>query len=216
LRPRPITALDEGAITWSCPEAERAGRPLVVLLHGFGGHELDWAAWFPTLPTGTVGAALRGPVAVDQRWAWVDFTTRGTTGATGLAALSACARGVLAWLDRQDAQSVALVGWSQGGALAVHLLRQRPQRFASAALVAGFVWDRRPHAGLRARRPPVWYGMGAHDDVITPAMGTASRRWLAEHTTAHFVDFPDETHMLSHAFANGALRFTAEALTAGD
>jgi phospholipase/carboxylesterase len=215
LRPRPVIPLDEGAIAWSCPEAERAGRPLVLLLHGFGGHESDWAAWFPALPEGTVGAALRGPVAVDQRWAWADFADRGPTVPTGLAAGSACARGVLAWLDRQDAQRVALVGWSQGGALAVHLLRQRPQRFTSAALVAGFVWDRRPHVGVRARRPPVWYGMGAHDDVITPAMAAAARRWLAEHTAVDCVDFPDETHMLSPAFVDGALRFTATALTAG-
>jgi len=216
LSPRPITSLDEHAIAWSCSEAERAGRALVVFLHGYGGYESDWAPWLPALPAGAVGAALRGPVAVDQRWAWVDFAARGSTAASGVAALSACARGVLAWVDRQDAQRVALVGWSQGGALAVHLLRQRPQRFASAALVAGFVWDRRPHAGIRARRPPVWYGMGARDDVITPAMAAASRRWLAEHTDARVVDFPGETHMLSHAFADGALRFTADVLTATD
>jgi predicted esterase len=128
LRPRPVTPLDENAIVWSCPEAERVGRPLVVLLHGFGGHESDWAAWFPALPDGTVGAAPRGPVAVDQRWAWADVAARGPT---------------------------------------------------------------------------------------ATALATASSRWLAEHTAAHFADFPDETHMLSRAFADGALRFTAKALGAG-
>jgi phospholipase/carboxylesterase len=215
VRSAPVIPLDEGAVAWSCPEGARAGRPLAVLLHGFGGHESDWAAWFHALPEGVVGAALRGPVKVDQRWGWVDFAARGSTAAASIAGLSVCARGVLAWLDRQEARPVALVGWSQGGALAVHLLRQRSQRFAAAALVAGFVWDRRPHAGVRTRRPPVWYGMGAHDDVITPAVDTASRDWLAEHTDAHFVDFPDETHMLSHAFVDGALRFIAEALNRG-
>ncbi|WP_219470234.1 alpha/beta hydrolase [Nonomuraea rhizosphaerae] len=91
---------------------------------------------------------------------------------------------MLAWLDRQDAERVALVGWSQGGALGVHLLRQRPERFVSVALVAGFVSDLRPHAGVRARRPPVWYGMGGCEDVIPPDLAAASRRWLAEHTSA--------------------------------
>ena len=33
--------LDESAILWSAPERERAGRPLIVLLHGYGSHEGD-------------------------------------------------------------------------------------------------------------------------------------------------------------------------------
>jgi hypothetical protein len=56
----------------------------------------------------------------------------------------------------------------------------------------------------------------AQDDVIMLAVATASRRWLAEHTAAHFVAFSDETQMLSHAFADGALRFTAEPQAAGN
>ncbi|BDZ45779.1 hypothetical protein GCM10025866_16880 [Naasia aerilata] len=117
-----------------------------------------------------------------------------------------------AWLDRQEPTSISLVGWSQGGALAIHLMRQQPDRFVSAALVGGFVWDLTPHAGIRARRPPVWYGMGDRDDVITPGMAAASRRWLAEHTSADLVELPGESHMLSPRFAGEALEFTADRL----
>jgi phospholipase/carboxylesterase len=211
---RAVTPIDEDAIVWSHPEGERAGRPLIVFMHGFYGHESDWSAWFPKLPPGTVGASLRAPAPVGERWAWVNFDQPGMTISRMVSGLAAAARGVHAWIDRQGAARVALVGWSQGGALAVHLLRQRPDRFAGAAVVAGFVADVRPHAGLRARRPPVWYGLGGRDDVIPPTAAERSRRWLREHATATLVELPDEDHMLSATFVGPALEFTASALDA--
>jgi phospholipase/carboxylesterase len=209
---RATTPIDEDAVVWSHPARQRGRRPLVVFLHGFFGHESDWSAWFPELPAGTVAASLRGPAPVGERWAWVNFDQPGMTRSRVLTGLSAAARGVLAWIERQEADRISLVGWSQGGAMAVHLVRQRPDRFVSAAVVGGFVADVRPHAGLRARRPPVWYGVGGRDDVISPAMVAGSRRWLREHATATFADLPEADHMLSPTLVRPALAFTAESL----
>jgi phospholipase/carboxylesterase len=142
----------------------------------------------------------------------VDLAQPGMTRSRTLRELSAAARGVRRWLEREHDRRIALVGWSQGGALAVHLLRQQPERFVSAAVVAGFVADTRPHAGMRSRRPPVWYGMGGRDDVIPAAMAARSRRWLGEHASATLVDLPDEDHMLSPTFVGSAFEFTAAAL----
>ena len=69
---RATTPIDEGAVVWSRPEGERAGLPLVVFLHGYRGHESDWAGWFAELPPDMVGASLRAPVQVGEGWAWVD------------------------------------------------------------------------------------------------------------------------------------------------
>jgi phospholipase/carboxylesterase len=209
---RAVTPIDEGAVVWSHPEGERDGRPLVLFLHGYGGRESDWAAWFTHLRPGTVGASVSAPARAADGWAWADFDQPGMTHSRVLRELSATARGVRTWVERLPVGRIALVGWSQGGALAVHLLRQQPDRFVSAAVVAGFVADTRPHAGVRARRPPVWYGMGGRDDVIPAAMAERSRRWLSEHTTATLVDLPDEDHMLSPTFVGPALAFTAAAL----
>jgi len=206
------TRIDEDAIAWSQPVGTRTGKPLVVFMHGFSGDEADWSAWFPTLPPGVVGAALRAPVPVGDRWAWVRLGQPGTSTSPLRSSYSAAARGVSRWIDRQRVERVALVGWSQGGAMAVQLLRQQPGRFVSTAVVAGFVANTAPHAGVRARRPALWYGVGCRDDVIPPAMATQSRRWLAEHTSATFVDFPDDGHLLSPALVNGAVDFTLAAL----
>ena len=203
------TPLDEDAIAWSRDAGGRAGAPLVVFMHGYSGREDDWSAWFSALPEGVLGASLRAPVPVGDRWAWVRFDGPGMTTSRLRSDYAAAARGVGAWVERQRADRVALVGWSQGGAMAVQLMRQQPDRFVSVAVVAGFVANTAPHAGVRARRPPVWYGMGGQDDVIAPARATRSRRWLADHTTATFVDFPDDGHLLSPGLVHGALDFTA-------
>ncbi|BDZ45780.1 hypothetical protein [Naasia aerilata] len=73
---RRVTALDEDAILWSHPESQRAGRPLIVFLHGYYGRESDWNSSFAALPDGAVGATLRGPVPVSDRWAWAEFGAR--------------------------------------------------------------------------------------------------------------------------------------------
>ena len=54
--------LDESAILWSAPERERAGRPLIVLLHGYGSHEGDLFSLSPRLPLAATVASLRGPI----------------------------------------------------------------------------------------------------------------------------------------------------------
>jgi phospholipase/carboxylesterase len=194
-------ALDADAIVRagsSLPDA-----PLVVFLHGFGGNEHDWTPYFDLIPSSFAAAALRGPVALGDRWAWVHFGD----GQGGLGAFSAAARGVHAWLDTLGARRVVLVGWSQGAAMAIHLARQRPDRFDAVVMGAGFVWELRPHAALRARRLPVWYGIGTDDEVIPPRMVRSARRWLAETTELTEVEYPGARHLLTPALAHDAIAY---------
>ena len=46
----PHEPLDSDVVLWSAEPAERAGRPLVVLLHGYGADERDLFALAPHLP----------------------------------------------------------------------------------------------------------------------------------------------------------------------
>ena len=48
-------------VVWSKPEHERAGTPLLVMLHGYGRDESRMAKLFESLPSGFTCAALRGP-----------------------------------------------------------------------------------------------------------------------------------------------------------
>ena len=55
--------LDSEAVRWSVPPAERAGRPLLVLLHGYGSDENDLFGLVPYLPDAFVIASVRAPLA---------------------------------------------------------------------------------------------------------------------------------------------------------
>jgi phospholipase/carboxylesterase len=173
--------IDESAIMWSAPAAERAGRPLLVLLHGYGSHEGDLFGLAPHLPLQPVIASLRAPLREGLGYAWYGLDPQ--LNADRAEGADAAARGVLHWLDGQQATSVGLLGFSQGGAVALQLLRHAPERFAYAVNLAGFVvaGEAPADARLAAARPPVFWGRGTHDEVIPAGFVAATQRWLPEH-----------------------------------
>ena len=62
--------LDPASVLWSAEPEERAGRPALVLLHGYGADERDLFGLVPYLPAEFVIAAPRAPLAPPaQRYA---------------------------------------------------------------------------------------------------------------------------------------------------
>src|SRR5688572_32868384 len=57
---------------WSASAEERAGRPLLVLLHGHGGHEGDLFQLSPYLPLDRTIAAPRGGTPYGDGYTWFD------------------------------------------------------------------------------------------------------------------------------------------------
>lgn len=175
--------LDESAILWSAPEAERAGRPLLVLLHGYGSNEGDLFAMAPRLPLEPVIASLRGPRREGPGWAWSAPIMDGTASPHEI---DDAALAVLSWLDTLEATSVSLLGFSQGGAMTMQLLRNAPQRFAAAVVLSGFL-AQAEHAGdqeLARLRPPVFWGRGSADQNIPESLISRTGVWLAAHADA--------------------------------
>ena len=129
--------IDESAIIWSAPAAERADRPLLVLLHGYGSHEGDLFGLAPHLPLQPVIASVRAPLSASPGYAW--YPLDAATLESRSEGADAAARGLLQWLDGVQATSVGLLGFSQGGAMSIQLLRHAPERFAFAVSLAGFV-----------------------------------------------------------------------------
>jgi phospholipase/carboxylesterase len=175
--------IDPSAIIWSAPEAERAGRPLLVLLHGYGSNEGDLFGLAPHLPLQLVIASLRAPLRAGPGYAW--YGLEGATPESRSAGADAAARGLLHWLDGVQATSVGLLGFSQGGAISIHLMRHAPERFAFAVSLAGFVvqGDAPADARLADLAPPVFWGRGTHDAVIPAAFVDHTQAWLPAHTT---------------------------------
>jgi phospholipase/carboxylesterase len=171
-------ALDDDAVVWSVPREEISERladePLVVVMHGRGSHENDLAGLFPLLPEGVVYASLRAPLSGAPfgmgGWTWFP---PGEPANPSLETIDAAGRAVLAWLDRVEASfgappAVAVLGFSQGGAMSIHLMRLAPHRFAAAVNLSGFSASGSlpGDTELAARRPPLFWGRDEDDPVI--------------------------------------------------
>ena len=61
-------------VLWSQPEQERAGKPLLVLLHGYGANEQDLLSLAGMLPQEFAVASLRAPIAMGPGFTWFPLT----------------------------------------------------------------------------------------------------------------------------------------------
>jgi phospholipase/carboxylesterase len=190
--------LDADAVIWSAPERERADRPLLVLLHGYGSHEGDLFQLSPRLPLQPVIASVRAPLAASAGWAWFSFRDRGLDEPVP-AEIDDAARALLDWLDTLEFTSVSLLGFSQGAVTALQAMRLEPERFRAIAALSGFVASG-THEGddeLAAHRPPVFWGRGTLDQVIPAEAIERTAEWLPEHSTATIRIYENVAHSIS-------------------
>ncbi|GHH86865.1 esterase [Streptomyces sulfonofaciens] len=192
----PSASVDGRAVLWSAPEAERAGRHLLVAMHGWSYDETHLFRITSPLHGELVVASLRAPFAEAGGYAW--FPSRGNPIGNPRASLAnAMAGAVLTWLDEQPAfSSVGLIGFSQGGAMALQLLRQEPSRFSYAVQLGGFVVDdSRPGDRVLAdTRPPLFWGRGGLDGVIPRDAIARTDSWTRKHTDADIRVYPELGH----------------------
>lgn len=182
--PAPDLHLDRDAVLWSANERDRAERPLLLLLHGYGSDEADLFGIAAYLPLEPVIASLRAPIPEGPGFAWFSrFTNVVADPLAGNA--DAAARAVLEWLDEQPAVPTGLLGFSQGGALALQLLRLAPERFDYAVQLSGFVvqGSQQGDAELAERRPPVFWGRGTLDESIPATSLDRTTEWLPQHSS---------------------------------
>lgn len=192
-------------VWWSHPPQERAGRPVVVALHGRGATERSLAALAPDLPDSVVLACPRGPWPEGGGAAWWQMHCIGYPVAASLAATR---RRLLRWLDDAlpDAE-VALLGFSDGAVTAGDLLLAAPQRFRAAVLLGGGLPWNAPLRESRGRLSgvPVLLSYGAREQVFPRELLERSARWLQEESgaeadvlvepgLAHFVDTAQVEH----------------------
>ncbi|WP_405216234.1 alpha/beta hydrolase [Agrococcus sp. Ld7] len=174
--------IDADAVRWR--EGTDGGHDLLVVMHGLGSHEGDLFGLAPHLPAALTIASLRAPLPYGGGFAWFDFSP---IDSADHALIDEAAAAVLAWLDGLERpwRRVHLLGFSQGGAMAVQLARLAPERFASIAHLASFVHagELESDAALAARDPriPLLTTIGTLDDVIGPDRVARSAPWLDAH-----------------------------------
>jgi phospholipase/carboxylesterase len=209
-------SLDPGAVVWNRPPEDRSGRPLLVLLHGFGGHEHDLTPFAGRLPCEYAIASVRAPVPKPPGWAWFPRAPR-RSGLTFSEAVDLAADALLGWLADIAAPSVDLVGFSQGASLAVHAMRRDPAAVRAVVALAGFLAPGRQagDAELRARPHPVFFGHGGRDDVIGPADADRLEAWLRRHSRLEAHRYPELHHWVSAEQFDDAAGFLQQVLRDG-
>lgn len=192
--------LDPDAALWSDAPT---GRPLLVLLHGYGSDERDLFGLVPHLPSDFVFAAPRAPLS--PPWPAPGYSWYPIDGLAGRdsAAVTRAAERLCSWLDDHavGATSIGLLGFSQGAAIALQALRLQPERFAFAVNLSGYAsaGELPGDAVLAASRPPVFWGRGTHDDVIPEHLVAQTTEWLPAHSTLSGSVYPGLTHSVSQA-----------------
>lgn len=191
-----MTSTTEFTVRWSHPEGERTDH-LLVMLHGFGADENDLFGLAREFPERLTVASVRAPLQIPMGgFAWFPLSQDPVTGEIGSDAPSvrAAVEPLQAWVEsvRADFRSVTLLGFSQGMAMAMSLLRLDPAAYACTVGLSGFVADpdrAEPELAtlfdrddeVAGVRPKVFWGRGQEDPIISEARVEATHGWLNDH-----------------------------------
>jgi phospholipase/carboxylesterase len=201
-------SVEQGAV-WS--RADDAVSPLVVLLHGRGGTEQDLARLFPVLPDDVVAVSLRGALPRRDGYSWFSVGPDAREATVEHVAPSADA--VLAWIAERaptdetgTRRPVAVVGYSQGGAVAIHMMRRAPRALDTVVLIAALLGtgDEPGDDELLDVRPPVYWMRGLRDEAITLMDVQRVAYFLPPHSRLTTAEHPLLGHDLSDTFLAAA------------
>jgi phospholipase/carboxylesterase len=205
--------LDPDAVLWSAP-APAAGSDLLIMMHGWSYDERHLFALRPSLPEHVTIASLRAPIPEAGGYAW--FPSAGNPiGDPSPQIANAAAGAVLTWYDQLPPyRTVGLLGFSQGGALVLQMMRHRPTTFAYGVQLGGFVVnDQQPRdAELARTRPPVFWGRGARDTVIPSSAITRTFQFSSAHLSATQCVYSDLGHDVAGREVTDLAKFVNETL----
>jgi len=193
-------------------------RQLVLLLHGYGSNGADlisFAGEWQTILPDALFLAPNAPQSCGagrgyQWWPLTAFTP------DALAAGAASAASAIdAFIDRKLAQyqlqdaSLAIVGFSQGTMMALHVGLRRQQQVGSIIGYSGMLTGARELSGEQITKPPVLLIHGASDQIVPVAAlhdAETQLRSLGIDVTAHV------SAGLGHSVDAAGLRMGAEFL----
>jgi len=171
------------------PLSGKSPRHIVLLLHGYGSNGADLISFAPLWQQALPDALFLAPNAPQasgpqgyQWWPLAAFTPE------ALAAGAASAAGAIdAFIDRKLAQygldegSLAIVGFSQGTMMALHVGLRRKRQVAAIVGYSGMLTGAAELSGQLVTRPPVLLVHGDDDPIVPVAALHAAESELRRH-----------------------------------
>lgn len=199
-----------GGASWA--DGSATAPVVVLLLHGYGSHERDLVPVVDELGVTAPWASLRAPLELGNGGAaWFSLGAPGDPDPGPVAAATAA---IWEWVDAHVPPTARILplGFSQGGFMATQLLRTRPGRVVAPVVLAGFVLGAAQPADehLAAERPPLFWGRGDVDAVITADAVERAAAFLAAHTTLVERVYPGLGHGVSGEELADVRRFLRE------
>jgi phospholipase/carboxylesterase len=185
------------ALSSSAPLANQG--VVVVALHGYGSNERGLVGLLEALALGLPWASLRAPFGTANGGAaWFPISTPGNPEADPVLQAT---EAIWVWVDEHLAPGARVlpIGFSQGGLMVTQLLRTRPERVVAPVVLGGFVLGAE-QAGdqvLAADRPPLFWGRGADDTVITASVIARTAGWGERYVSVEQHVYPRLAHGIS-------------------
>lgn len=176
-----------------CVEVESGPQPVasVVWLHGLGADGHDFEPLVPELPLPfpvrfVFPHAPVRPVTLNGGWpmrAWFDVVRIGTGAPQDLAGIAASTAEVRALIAREVERGVperriALAGFSQGGAIALHAGLRHPRRLAGIVALSTFLPQRDSfvaETSAEMKDAPILLVHGTADPIVPLQLGELTR-----------------------------------------
>ena len=167
--------LDESAVV----RGGALDAPIVLLMHGLGSDERDLAGLVPFLPPVFEYVSVRGIFRYVQGFAWFDMPVAPDRPE----AIEASSAAVEEWIAAQDRPVVGAIGFSQGGAVALQLLRRDPHALRFVVNLSGFPFPAamQGDTALAEVRPPALWGHGGLDPLFDAETEDRTRQFMSAH-----------------------------------
>jgi phospholipase/carboxylesterase len=182
----------------------------VLWLHGLGADGHDFEPVVPMLPLGKLGArvvlphAPSIPVSINGGFvmpAWYDIREGDLAVRHDEAGIRKSASQLEAWVQAErdrgiPAERIVLAGFSQGGAMALHVGLRWPERLAGIVAMSTYLTlpeTLSAEASDAQQGLAIFQAHGTVDPVVTPDRGAETRdRLVAEGHTVEWHDYPME------------------------
>jgi phospholipase/carboxylesterase len=190
---------DQGLKALETVQVETGPNPTfsIIWMHGLGADGHDFEPLVPELLDHGMPAlrfvfphAPVRPVTINngyQMRAWYDIIGIDQRSAEDFAGIQASADAISALIRAENSRGVAssriaLAGFSQGGAMALHVATRHPEKLAGVIALSCYLPLSREFAAKHTganQATPVFMAHGTQDPVVPFAMGDESRRLLA-------------------------------------